>query len=111
MQLIVARACAAVTGDQGGPLPLPSGAARRRIACNPAAARGAEETHATEVRLRLEPNFQHYSPGALARSLAQHAEIAEAARAREPAWAEAVMRSHLHNARAAMLGDTAEVPS
>jgi DNA-binding GntR family transcriptional regulator len=64
-------------------------------------------THAAVVR----QNFQHYSPGALARSLAHHAEIAEAARAREPAWAQAVMRSHLYNARATMLGDTAEVPS
>jgi DNA-binding GntR family transcriptional regulator len=63
-------------------------------------------THAAVVH----QNFQHYSPGALARSLAHHAEIVEAARARQPAWAQAVMRSHLYNARAAMLGDTAEVP-
>jgi DNA-binding GntR family transcriptional regulator len=64
-------------------------------------------THAAVVH----QNFQNYSPGALARSLAHHAEIVEAARAREPAWAQAVMRSHLYNARATMLGDTAEVPS
>lgn len=62
-------------------------------------------THAAVVH----QNFQHYSPGALARSLAHHAEIVEAARAREPAWAQAVMRSHLYNARATMLGDAAEV--
>jgi DNA-binding GntR family transcriptional regulator len=53
-------------------------------------------THAVVVRR----NFQHYSPGALARSLAHHLEIVAAARAREPDWAEAVMRSHLYNARA-----------
>jgi DNA-binding FadR family transcriptional regulator len=35
--------------------------------------------------------------------------MVEAARAREPEWAEAVMRSHLYNARATMLGDSAEV--
>lgn len=69
-------------------------------------------THAAVVH----QNFQHYTPGALARSLAHHAEIVEAARAREPAWAESVMRSHLFNARATMLGDTVtastgEVPS
>jgi DNA-binding GntR family transcriptional regulator len=69
-------------------------------------------THAAVVH----QNFQHYTPGALARSLAHHLEIVEAARAREPAWAESVMRSHLFNARATMLGDPvpghlAEVPS
>ena len=61
-------------------------------------------THAAVVR----QNFHHYSPGALARSLAHHAEIVEAARAREPGWAEAVMRSHLYNARATMLPDPAK---
>jgi DNA-binding GntR family transcriptional regulator len=69
-------------------------------------------THAAVVH----QNFQHYTPGALARSLAHHLEIVEAARAREPAWAESVMRSHLFNARATMLPDPgpatiAEVPS
>ncbi|MGH3274111.1 MAG: GntR family transcriptional regulator [Streptosporangiaceae bacterium] len=61
-------------------------------------------THAAVVH----QNFQHYGPGALARSLAHHAEIVAAARAQEPDWAEAVMRSHLYNARATML-DQAEV--
>jgi DNA-binding GntR family transcriptional regulator len=61
-------------------------------------------THAAVVRR----NFQHYSPGALARSLAHHLEIVAAARAGEPDWAEAVMRSHLYNARATMLSDQAE---
>ena len=61
-------------------------------------------THAAVVRR----NFQHYSAGALARSLAHHLEIVAAARANEPDWAEAVMRSHLYNARATMLSDQAE---
>jgi len=61
-------------------------------------------THAVVVRR----NFQHYSPGALARSLAHHLEIVAAARAGEPEWAEAVMRSHLYNARATMLSDQPE---
>jgi DNA-binding GntR family transcriptional regulator len=58
-------------------------------------------THAAVVH----QNFQHYSPAALARSLTHHVEIVEAARAQEPDWAEAVMRSHLYNARATMLGE------
>jgi DNA-binding FadR family transcriptional regulator len=33
----------------------------------------------------------------------------EAARAGEPDWAEAVMQSHLHNARETLLGEPAEV--
>ena len=61
-------------------------------------------THAVVVRR----NFEHYSPGALARSLAHHLEIVAAARAGEPDWAEAVMRSHLYNARATMLSDQPE---
>jgi len=72
---------------------------------NPAlAAALTSVTHAAVVRR----NFQHYSPGALARSLAHHLEIVAAARANEPDWAEAVMRSHLYNARATMLSDQAE---
>jgi DNA-binding GntR family transcriptional regulator len=62
-------------------------------------------THVAMVR----QNFEHYSPDALARSLAHHLEIVAAARAREPGWAEAVMRSHLYNARATMLSEPAEV--
>ena len=61
-------------------------------------------THASVVHR----NFHHYSPGALSRSLAHHLEIVAAARAGEPGWAEAVMRSHLYNARATMLPDPAK---
>jgi DNA-binding GntR family transcriptional regulator len=64
-------------------------------------------THAVVVRR----NFEHYSHGALARSLAHHLEIVAAARAGEPDWAEAVMRSHLYNARATMLSDQQEEQS
>jgi DNA-binding GntR family transcriptional regulator len=56
-------------------------------------------THMPVVR----PNFRHYSPAALARSMSHHVEIVEAARSGDPAWAESVMRCHLHSARAAML--------
>ena len=38
-------------------------------------------------------------------ALASHLEIVAAARAGEPDWAEAVMRSHLYNARATMLSE------
>ncbi|MEP7024462.1 MAG: GntR family transcriptional regulator [Actinomycetota bacterium] len=70
------------------------------LAGNPALAMALTAvTHAAVVHR----NFQHYGPGALARSLAHHLEIVEAARAGQPAWAEAVMRSHLYNARATML--------
>jgi DNA-binding GntR family transcriptional regulator len=76
-----------------------------RMSCNaPLASALTAVTHAAVVR----QNFHHYSPGALARSLDHHAEIVAAARAAEPDWAEAVMRSHLHNARVTMLADPAK---
>lgn len=59
-------------------------------------------THAAVVL----QNFHDYSPDALHRSLAHHVEIVAAARARDADWAEAVMRSHLLNARATMIGGT-----
>jgi DNA-binding GntR family transcriptional regulator len=48
-------------------------------------------------------NFHVYDDASLRRSLAHHAEIAAAARAGDPAWAEAVMTAHIANARAVML--------
>jgi DNA-binding GntR family transcriptional regulator len=39
--------------------------------------------------------FHQYSPRALARSMAHHQEIVEAARAGDADWAEAVMRAHI----------------
>lgn len=46
--------------------------------------------------------FSHYSPEALRRSLAHHHELIEALRAKDAAWAESVMRSHVRAARAAL---------
>ncbi|MEO8888155.1 MAG: GntR family transcriptional regulator [Jatrophihabitantaceae bacterium] len=71
------------------------------LAANPplaAALRGV--THAAVVH----QNFHDYSSDALRRSLAHHAELVAAARAGDPDWAEAIMRAHLFNARATMLG-------
>lgn len=56
-------------------------------------------THASVVN----QNFHNYTPAALARSLAHHVEIVAAARVGNADWANAVMRSHLYNARATML--------
>jgi DNA-binding GntR family transcriptional regulator len=58
--------------------------------------------------------YRRYTPHALARSHAHHHEIVDALRARDGAWAESVMRSHVLAARAVLLashrdaaGDTA----
>jgi DNA-binding GntR family transcriptional regulator len=48
-----------------------------------------------------------YSQEDLLRSAGHHRELAEAFRARDPAWASAVMRSHLLAARGAILGEKA----
>lgn len=48
-------------------------------------------------------NFHAYDDAALRRSLAHHVEIVAAARAGDPAWAQAVMTAHIHNARAVMV--------
>jgi DNA-binding GntR family transcriptional regulator len=48
-------------------------------------------------------NFHAYSPAALRRSLGHHHEIVAALRERDPDWAAAVMTSHIHNARPALL--------
>ncbi len=65
-----------------------------------AALRGV--THAAVVH----QNFHDYSPDALRRSLSHHVEMVAAARAADGDWAEAIMRAHLYNARATMLGPT-----
>ncbi|MEU8820084.1 GntR family transcriptional regulator [Actinoplanes sp. NPDC048796] len=57
-------------------------------------------THAPVVH----QNFHNYTPEALHRSLHHHVEMVAAARAGDGDWAEAVMRSHLYNARATMVG-------
>jgi DNA-binding GntR family transcriptional regulator len=43
--------------------------------------------------------FHHYSEEELQRSLAQHRELVEAIRARDPVWAEAVMHAHVSAGR------------
>ncbi|MDD7967207.1 GntR family transcriptional regulator [Actinomycetospora lemnae] len=48
--------------------------------------------------------FRAYDPASLARSLAHHVEIVAALRAGDGDWAGAVMRCHLGNARAVMVG-------
>ena len=48
-------------------------------------------------------NFHAYDEASLRRSLAHHLEIVAAVRAGDPAWAQAVMTAHIHNARAVMV--------
>ena len=48
-------------------------------------------------------NFHTYDEASLRRSLAHHGEIVAAVRAGDPAWAQAVMTAHIHNARAVMV--------
>lgn len=45
----------------------------------------------------VQSTFAHYTPTALARSLAQHHEIVEALRAGDADWAESAMRSHIRH--------------
>ena len=47
--------------------------------------------------------FQRYARRDLLRSFAHHRELVDAFRARDPAWAESVMRSHISAARAVLL--------
>lgn len=55
----------------------------------------------------VQRTFQRYRPADLRRSLGQHRELVDALEAADPAWAEAVMRSHILAARTVLLGDTA----
>jgi DNA-binding GntR family transcriptional regulator len=57
-------------------------------------------THAAVVH----QNFHDYTADALKRSLQHHVEMVAAARAGDGDWAEAIMRAHLYNARATMIG-------
>lgn len=49
--------------------------------------------------------YQAFDDGAMHRSVEHHLELVAAVRARDPDWAECVMRSHLFSARAALMGD------
>ncbi|MFC4948950.1 GntR family transcriptional regulator [Pseudonocardia sp. GCM10023141] len=53
-------------------------------------------------------NFHAYDDASLRRSLSHHVEIVAAIRAGDPAWAQAVMTAHIHNARAVMVCVAAE---
>ncbi|GAB2601184.1 GntR family transcriptional regulator [Paractinoplanes abujensis] len=63
-------------------------------------------THAAVVT----QNFHDYAPDALLRSLHHHVEMVAAVRAGAGEWAEAIMRAHLYNARATMIGRGVEEP-
>ncbi|MPZ70587.1 MAG: FCD domain-containing protein [Actinobacteria bacterium] len=52
--------------------------------------------------------FHHYTKNELERSFAQHRELVDAIDARDGPWAESVMRSHLHAARASLRRHTTE---
>lgn len=49
--------------------------------------------------------FARYSPAAMQRSLIHHREIIDALRARDPVWAESIMRAHIHAAWAFLRTD------
>jgi len=56
--------------------------------------------------------YQAFDDDAMHRSVEHHLELVAAVRARDPDWAECVMRSHLYSARAALLGSRSPaVPS
>lgn len=59
---------------------------------------------ATAVKAPMQRrNFATYDERTMRRSLAHHVEIVDAIRAGDPAWAQAVMTAHIHNARAVMV--------
>ena len=105
--------CCAVGGPGPGPgprravpaqprVPRPAGRAGRPPRRWPSALAAA--VHAPIV-LR---NFHTYDDASLRRSLAHHVEIVAAIRAGDPAWAQAVMTAHIHNARAVMVRAAAQ---
>lgn len=51
--------------------------------------------------------YRAFDDDAMHRSVEHHLELVAAIRARDPDWAECVMRSHLYSARAALLGGPA----
>jgi DNA-binding GntR family transcriptional regulator len=68
----------------------------------------AHPTLATALAAAIHPpivrrNFHAYDEDSLRRSLGHHLEIVAAARAGDPAWAQAVMTAHISNARAVMV--------
>lgn len=51
--------------------------------------------------------YRHYSPARMEQSMRQHRELLDALTARDPAWAEAVMRVHILSVRPVLLGAVA----
>jgi DNA-binding GntR family transcriptional regulator len=58
----------------------------------------------------LHQTLHTFDDAAMERSSRHHLELVDAMRARDPAWAESVMRSHLLAARAQLLGPRAAAP-
>jgi DNA-binding GntR family transcriptional regulator len=71
------------------------------VAAAPALSAALANVVHTPVVLRT---FHTYDAASLSRSLAHHAEIVAALRAGDADWASSVMRSHIGNARAVMVG-------
>lgn len=65
----------------------------------------SDAIRAVTHRAVVHQNFHDYGAAALTRSLHHHQELAAAARAGDADWAEAIMRAHLCNARAAMFAN------
>lgn len=55
--------------------------------------------------------FRQYNPREMQRSMLHHAELVDAAKARDAEWAEAVMRSHILAARHITTGTTEDEPA
>jgi len=53
--------------------------------------------------------YRAFDEDAMHRSVEHHLELVAAVRARDPDWAESVMRSHLYSARAALMGSRPSV--
>ena len=83
---------------------------RRHPGCHPGRAdsRGRAHRGARPGPPAVGKPDAHQGGAVPAGRLAHHLEIVAAARAGGPDWAEAVMRSHLYNARATMLSDQSE---
>lgn len=57
----------------------------------------------------VKQTFARYDQKALARSAAQHLDLVQALRARDTAWAQAAMRSHIHAAKSVIFGSSRAV--
>ena len=77
-----------------------------RVILNAASSSRLSALTATVVELPLVlRTFSQYGRRDLERSLGHHRELVDSFRARDPAWAESVMRSHIAAARAVLLAE------